>query len=79
MNPKIAEAIKTALKRLSYSVPEPLTRDQRIDELGIDSVALSELLALLEEDFEVAVDSEDLFGIETFGELCDALEEDNES
>ncbi|MFA5505729.1 MAG: phosphopantetheine-binding protein [Vulcanimicrobiota bacterium] len=65
----LAEKLKIALERLDYHDFGPITDELRIDELGIDSVALSELLALLEEDYDIDIDSEELFSVETFGEL----------
>ena len=41
----------------------------KCDDIGIDSVALSELVVLLEEDYDIDIDSEELFSVETFGEL----------
>lgn len=73
LNPQLASKIREALLRLDYKVDE-ITADQRFDDLGIDSVSLSELLALLEDDYDIDVDSEELFSIETFGELSRLLE-----
>lgn len=69
LDPVLAARIETALKRLNFEEVGTITADQRIDELGIDSVSLSELIMLLETDYHVDVDSEELFSLETFGEL----------
>ncbi len=69
LDPVLAEKLKTALNRLDLEVPDKITADQRIDDIGIDSVALSELVVLLEEDYDIDIDSEELFSVETFGEL----------
>lgn len=69
LDPVLAEKLKTALTRLDMETPDKITAEQRIDDLGIDSVALSELVVLLEEDYEIDIDSEELFSVETFGEL----------
>lgn len=69
LDPVLAEKLKTALNRLNLETPDKITADQRIDDLGIDSVALSELVVLLEEDYDIDIDSEELFSVETFGEL----------
>lgn len=73
LDPVLAEKLKTALTRLGMETPDKITAEQRIDDLGIDSVALSELVVLLEEDYEIDIDSEELFSVETFGELEDLL------
>ena len=69
LDPVLAEKLKTALTRLDMETPDKITAEQRIDDLGIYSVALSELVVLLEEDYEIDIDSEELFSVETFGEL----------
>ena len=69
LDPVLAEKIKIALERLDFGDIGPVTADQRIDDLGIDSVSLSELIVLLEEDYKIDIDSEELFSLETFGEL----------
>jgi acyl carrier protein len=69
LDPALAEKIKTALKRLNFGEVEEVTADLRIDDLGIDSVTLSELIVLLEEDYTIDIESEELFSLETFGEL----------
>tara|TARA_Y100000815_G_scaffold213440_1_gene198270 strand:- start:65 stop:301 length:237 start_codon:yes stop_codon:yes gene_type:complete len=69
LDPVLAEKLKTALNRLDLETPDKITADQRIDDIGIDSVALSELVVLLEEDYDIDIDSEELFSVETFGEL----------
>jgi acyl carrier protein len=69
LDPVLAEKLKTALNRLDMETPDRITADLRIDDIGIDSVALSELVVLLEEDYHIDIDSEELFSIETFGEL----------
>ena len=61
LDPVLAEKLKTALTRLGMETPDKITAEQRIDDLGIDSVALSELVVLLEEDYEIDIDSEELF------------------
>ena len=58
LDPVLAEKIKTALERLNFGEVGAITADQRIDELGIDSVSLSELVVLLEEDYRIDIDSE---------------------
>lgn len=75
LDPVLAEKIKTALERLNFGEVGAITADQRIDELGIDSVSLSELVVLLEEDYRIDIDSEELFSLETFGELEALLKE----
>ena len=74
-DPVLAEKIRVALERLNFGEVGPITADQRIDELGIDSVSLSELIVLLEEDYTIDIDSEELFSLETFGELEALLKE----
>ena len=69
LDPVLAEKLKTALNRLDMETPDRITADLRIDDIGIDSVALSELVVLLEEDYDIDIDSEELFSVETFGEL----------
>ena len=53
---------------------EQVTRDARFaDDLDADSLDLVELVMLLEEEFDVTVDEEELEGIETVGAAFDLV------
>jgi acyl carrier protein len=54
--------------------PEKVTREARFaDDLDADSLDLVELVMALEEEFDVAVDEDELEGVETVGQALDLV------
>jgi len=56
-------------------IPEAeLTPDLLLEECGLDSVVMMELLRLAEDSFDVEMSPSDLIEMTTFGDLCSCLE-----
>jgi acyl carrier protein len=54
--------------------PEKVTREARFaEDLDADSLDLVELVMALEEEFDVAVDEDELEGVETVGQALDLV------
>ena len=54
--------------------PAKVTREARFaDDLDADSLDLVELVMALEEEFDVAVDEDELEGVETVGQALDLV------
>ena len=54
--------------------PEKVTMEAKFgDDLDADSLDLVELVMALEEEFDVAVDEEELEGVETVGQALDLV------
>ncbi len=49
---------------------EGLTRDTVISKLGLDSVAIMELISYFEEKLEIRLPDEDLANVKTLGDLA---------
>ena len=45
------------------------------DDLGLDSLDVIELLMILEEDFQLEINIEDIIDIETVKDACDILQD----
>ena len=52
---------------------DAITRDATFDDLDADSLDLVELVMALEEEFDVAVDEDELEGIDTIGKAYDLV------
>jgi acyl carrier protein len=62
-------ALEVANKKL-----DNLTRDTVISQLGMDSVAVMELVSFFEEKLSLRLPDEDLARISTVGDLCKLVE-----
>ena len=55
--------------------PAEITREaELVNDLGINSIELTDLLLLCEDNFDVKIDDEDAHGFITVGDVCDFLE-----
>ena len=52
---------------------EGLTRDTVISKLGLDSVAIMELVSFFEEKLDIRMPDEDLSKVQTLGDLGDVV------
>jgi acyl carrier protein len=59
-------------EKLDISAAE-LTADQPLEELGIDSLVLVELAVILEDEFGIVVDDQQLTGEQTLTDVVDLL------
>ena len=74
--------VSTAEERLLEAIRErrgtPVARHHRLAELGVDSVEMAMLVRELEDRFGIAVD-EEIFDLETVGDLVDYVEQRSRS
>lgn len=70
-DPRVRERLE-ALVRFEFSVgPTPLTAATRLrEDLLLDSLALVELVMVVEDEFSIGVGDADLADVRTFGDLC---------
>lgn len=75
LNPEIAGKIEKALQDLCPAEVEAITAERRIDELGLDSVSVAELVIELEDQLDITLENEEIVGMETFGDLVALIEQ----
>lgn len=75
-NAEVFTKFKDALNKIGPSFDiESISLDLSLkDDLGLDSLDVIELLMILEEDFNVEINIEDLIDITTIRDACDVLE-----
>ena len=75
-NGEVFTKFKDALNKVGASFDiESISLDLSLkDDLGLDSLDVIELLMILEEDFNVEINIEDLIDITTIRDACDVLE-----
>lgn len=75
-NAEVFAKFKDALNKIGPSFDiESINLDLSLkDDLGLDSLDVIELLMILEEDFNVEINIEDLIDITTIRDACDLLE-----
>ena len=73
LDPEIAREIREGLLEVSSRDVGEITAERRIDELGLDSVSLAELVFLLEEKLDVIIEMEEMAEVETFADLSDLI------
>lgn len=70
LKPEFKRHLQEALAEVSTDgEAEEVTANQKLVDLGLDSICLSEMIMELEERLDVNIDDEDLDNLETFGEL----------
>jgi len=74
LTPEFVDLVKTALSEVTVIDVGPITADRRLRDIGLDSMALAELILLVEERLDVSLERSHLQGIETFGDLQALLE-----
>ena len=75
LNPEIAGKIEKALQELCPAEVGTITAERRIDELGLDSVSIGELVIELEDELDITLENEDIVGMETFGDLAALIQQ----
>lgn len=67
---ELEATIRAMITQLVHLVPSEIHSDSRLrEDLGLDSVASLELLAMLDEELGLAIEMEDAAGITTFGAI----------
>lgn len=56
-----------AMREVVDEVPESVALDDRIADLGVDSLSLVEIVMIIEERLDVATESDDFDGVTTVG------------
>lgn len=69
LDPEFSKKVQAALDEVSGRAVGPISADLRLDELGLDSVSISELVLVLEDELDITLEPEELFEVETFGDL----------
>lgn len=57
-----------AMREVVDEVPESVGLDDRITDLGVDSLSLVEIVMIIEERLDVATESDDFDGVTTVGD-----------
>jgi acyl carrier protein len=75
-NTEVFAKFKTSLDKIGPQFDiQSITLDSSLkDDLNLDSLDVIELLMILEEDFGLEINIEDLIEITTVGDACDILE-----
>lgn len=69
------EQIQGILAREMQINPELLQSHATMDDLGLDSLAVLELLMIIEDSFEISIDDEEATKLTTVGQLADLIEQ----
>ncbi len=56
-------------RHVSRTAPEPTSELRLIEDLGIDSLAVAEMIFFFEDLFNVSIPSNEILGVKTVGEL----------
>jgi acyl carrier protein len=75
-NPSTVRAeLVTILKKYAENSPEePTERTELVADLGLDSLAVMEVVADVEEKFEMTIEDDDLRALFTLGDVAKAIE-----
>lgn len=73
LDPEFVEQLTRALKQVAHHDVGPISGDRPIAELGLDSVVVAELLILLEEQFDIALEQSDIDQVKTLADLQAAV------
>jgi acyl carrier protein len=74
-DPKIVELFAKAIWEVDQKKVDDLGMDKQIASLGIDSVAMLEIIGYLEEALELHLPEEKLQKVQTLGDLADVIAE----
>ncbi len=75
LEPEFASVMRDIVSKISLrdDVGE-FRSSQSLTELGLDSVSLAEVIVMLEDEFNVNLDPQEIEQIESFGELQELLQ-----
>jgi len=74
-DPKVIERFAKAIWEIDQKKIDDLGFDKQISTLGIDSVAMLEVIGFLEEELELHLPEEKLQKVQTLGDLADVIAE----
>jgi acyl carrier protein len=69
LNPEFIETLTEELRRVTTADVGPIVEERGLGDLGLDSVALMELLSSLEEKMNKTISDRELSELRTFGDL----------
>jgi acyl carrier protein len=72
----IEERVREVAEQI-VGLPEDVSKDTEISELGLDSLDVTEFIMELEEEFDITIQDDDVEKFVTFGDIIDYVE--NES
>ena len=72
MSQQVEERVFKTLANLG-AVPDRMRRDATLEEIDIDSLDLVELAQIVEDEFDVRLEGQDLEGVTTVGEAIDLV------
>jgi acyl carrier protein len=74
LKPEFIETVSEALKKVTTYDFGPIQEERPIADIGLDSVAMMELLTILEENMNTTIDDRELSELNNFGDLQRLLE-----
>ncbi|MBI5548379.1 MAG: acyl carrier protein [Deltaproteobacteria bacterium] len=74
-DPRIVELFAKAIWEIDQKKIDGLSMDTQITTLGIDSVAMLEVIGFLEEELEIHLPEERLQRVQVLGDLADLIGE----
>lgn len=74
-DPKIVDLFAKAIWEVDQKKIDDLGMDKQIASLGIDSVAMLEVIGYLEEELEIHLPEDRLQKVQTLGDLADVIGE----
>lgn len=66
--------ILAVLQNYADGAPELTDKTELVADLGLDSLAVMEVVADIEDKFELTIDDEDLRAVATIGDVVSAIE-----
>jgi acyl carrier protein len=72
--PELVELFRTTASQIAERDMSQLTEDTVIADLGLDSLAMLELVGAMERELKIRVSDEELVGVQTVRQLVDVLE-----
>ena len=74
LKPHFVVIVSEALKKVTTCDFGPIQEERAIADIGLDSVAMMELLTILEENMNTTIDDRELSELHNFGDLQRLLE-----
>jgi acyl carrier protein len=74
LDPKFAAVLRDVLTKVTPKGVGDFRASDSIRELGLDSVSLTEVIVMLEDECRVSLDIRQIEEIETFGQLQELLQ-----
>ena len=72
---EIIERLRAAAIEIAERDLPPMTEDQVIAEIGLDSLSTLEMVGMMERDLGIFLPTDELADIRTVGELTDLIEQ----